>query len=462
MNDAVVIPSISPEQAWQLSAGSLRDPFAVLGPFDTEIGRYVRAFPPGARGVEVDCARRRAAPWNPVANRSRRSCSWEEWRGTSPYRFRIHWPGAAQETEDPYSFGLLLSETDLHLFNEGRSVRDRLHPRRQYHGDDWRARNAVCRLGAKCSRGLGGRRLQYLGSAPSPDAAALSVRRLGTVPASWLARAPATSSRSLDPDGVRLPDKADPLAKATEAPPATASVVADPVPFVWHDEAWMSSRAGRHGPTRRSRSTKCMPASWFRPGPGQTPTWDELAERLVPYVVEMGFSHVELMPVAEHPFGGSWGYQPLGLVRALGSLRFPRRVLPLRRCLPSRRRWRDRRLGAGAFSHRRTWARTLRWHAAVRACRSEGRLPPGLEHLHLQFRPPGSAGVPHRQRRPLAGALPRRWPAGRCGRVDAVSRLQPQSKANGSRTSTAGVKIWKRSASCGTSIRLWRNAAPAR
>jgi 1,4-alpha-glucan branching enzyme len=53
MNDAVVIPSITPEQAWHLASGSLKDPFAVLGPFETELGRYVRAFLPGARGVEV-------------------------------------------------------------------------------------------------------------------------------------------------------------------------------------------------------------------------------------------------------------------------------------------------------------------------------------------------------------------------------------------------------------------------
>ena len=53
-------------------------------------------------------------------------------------------------------------------------------------------------------------------------------------------------------------------------------------------------------------------ASWFHPD-GRIPTWDELADRLVPYASDMGFTHVELMPVAEHPFGGSWGYQPLGL-----------------------------------------------------------------------------------------------------------------------------------------------------
>ena len=69
---------------------------------------------------------------------------------------------------------------------------------------------------------------------------------------------------------------------------------------------------------RRCRSTKCTPRPGSVPDAGRTPTWDELAERLVPYLVEMGFTHVELMPVAEHPFGGSWGYQPLGLFAPSG------------------------------------------------------------------------------------------------------------------------------------------------
>ena len=77
-----------------------------------------------------------------------------------------------------------------------------------------------------------------------------------------------TNSRIFGPDGARLPDKADPLAKATEQPPATASVVANPEPFVWHDEAWMETRAPRQAPTRRSRSTRYT-RSWFRPGHGR-------------------------------------------------------------------------------------------------------------------------------------------------------------------------------------------------
>ena len=80
----------------------------------------------------------------------------------------------------------------------------------------------------------------------------------------------------------------------------------------------MQQRAARHGVDAPLSIYEVHAASWFRPEAGRTPTWDELAERLVPYLVEMGFTHVELMPVAEHPFGGSWGYQPLGLFAPSG------------------------------------------------------------------------------------------------------------------------------------------------
>ena len=80
----------------------------------------------------------------------------------------------------------------------------------------------------------------------------------------------------------------------------------------------MQTRAKRHGADAPISVYEVHAASWFRPGPGQVASWDALAERLVPYVAEMGFSHLELMPVAEHPFGGSWGYQPLGLFAPSG------------------------------------------------------------------------------------------------------------------------------------------------
>jgi 1,4-alpha-glucan branching enzyme len=80
----------------------------------------------------------------------------------------------------------------------------------------------------------------------------------------------------------------------------------------------MESRSARHRADAAITVYEVHAASWFRPGPDKTSSWDELAERLVPYVVETGFSHIELMPIAEHPFGGSWGYQPLGLFAPSG------------------------------------------------------------------------------------------------------------------------------------------------
>ena len=119
MNDVVAVPSLSPDQAWQLTSGSVRDPFSVLGPFETEVGRFVRAYVPGANGVEV-IARADGRPLGRLVPAQPDGLFMGRVDGDDPYRFRIQWPGAVQETEDPYSFDLLLSDADLHLFNEGR------------------------------------------------------------------------------------------------------------------------------------------------------------------------------------------------------------------------------------------------------------------------------------------------------------------------------------------------------
>ncbi len=106
-------------------------------------------------------------------------------------------------------------------------------------------------------------------------------------------------------DGVtRL--KADPMAKRAELPPANASVVAAPPGFDWSDGAWISARDGG-GERRPLRVYEVHIGSW-RPGLG----YRELADPLADHVVGLGFTHVELLPVAEHPFGGSWGYQVSG------------------------------------------------------------------------------------------------------------------------------------------------------
>ena len=104
------------------------------------------------------------------------------------------------------------------------------------------------------------------------------------------------------------------MAFATEVPPGTASVVAAPPAHEWGDDAWMTARAA-DDPLRpaRCRSTRCTSARGAAihddDGGWRPLTYRELAEQLPDYVADLGFTHVELMPVAEHPFGGSWGYQ---------------------------------------------------------------------------------------------------------------------------------------------------------
>jgi len=110
-----------------------------------------------------------------------------------------------------------------------------------------------------------------------------------------------------------LPLKADPLAQATEAPPDTASRVVDPAGFAWSDGEWMARRAALQAPEAPIAVYEVHAGSWWRDDEGRAPDWDRLADRLIPYAAEMGFTHLEFLPIMEHPFGGSWGYQPLAM-----------------------------------------------------------------------------------------------------------------------------------------------------
>jgi 1,4-alpha-glucan branching enzyme len=109
-----------------------------------------------------------------------------------------------------------------------------------------------------------------------------------------------------------LSQTADPVAWRVEPPPATASVVDDPAPFRWSDEAWCGARSQRQALDAPLSIYEVHAASWLRHPDGRSLDWSELAEKLVDYVSRMGFTHVEFMPVMLHPFAGSWGYQVLG------------------------------------------------------------------------------------------------------------------------------------------------------
>jgi 1,4-alpha-glucan branching enzyme len=116
-----------------------------------------------------------------------------------------------------------------------------------------------------------------------------------------------------DANDALLPLKADPYAFASEPPPATASIVAIPGKAAWNDGAWLAQRdaAGRRDAPISIYEVHL--GSWQRADANRYLTYDELADKLVPYVASLGFTHIELMPIAEHPFDGSWGYQTIGM-----------------------------------------------------------------------------------------------------------------------------------------------------
>ncbi|MDE2239619.1 MAG: 1,4-alpha-glucan branching protein GlgB [Rhodospirillales bacterium] len=285
-----------------LCAGEYGNPFALLGPHDG----LVRILLPHAVAVKLrDESGKTIACAKHVAGGL--------WEASLPhpqkYILRIDWGGLIEETEDPYSFGLLLSDLDLYLLAEGRH------------------RELATCLGALPIEvdGVSGvrfalwapnaRRVSVVGGFNGWDGRRHAMRRRDS--GIWEIFIPRLKVGEfykyeiLGPNGL-LPWKADPMARQTEAPPATASVVAQSLTPV-------KARVRAQGEAPMCIYEVHAP-SWMRHLDGRSYSWDELAERLVPYAAELGFTHIELLPVMAHPFGGSWGYQPLSQFAPMPSM----------------------------------------------------------------------------------------------------------------------------------------------
>jgi 1,4-alpha-glucan branching enzyme len=303
--DAAAEPlSIDAATIEALVNGRHGDAFSVLGRHGSEL----RCLAPGADAVEA------ISDGGRVLARLARHHPQGFFAGGIPentsYRLRILWPDGIEETEDPYGFGPLLGPLDLHLFTEGR------------HFQIGRVLGARCAVVDK----VAGVRFAVW----APNASRVSVvgefnrwdgrrhpmrKRLET--GLWEIFIPRIGPGDLykyellDAQGRLLQQKADPVALQTEMPPGTASRIASSLPHAWEDDDWMASRGTRQDASAPISIYEVHAASWWRDPKGRSPDWDGLADRLLPYVVALGFTHIEFMPVAEHPFGGSWGYQPL-------------------------------------------------------------------------------------------------------------------------------------------------------
>ncbi len=288
------------------------DPFRLLGPHDTAAGRVIRAILPHARYAEV--LRRVDRTVIGRLDHVQDGLFQGLVGDSSPYLLRVIWPEGDQESEDPYSFGPLLGDIDLHLFNEGR----------HFHLAQAFGANVMTVDGVSGTRfavwAPNAGRVAVVGDFNAWDARrhGMRLRHSAGVWELFVPRVGAGARYKFDivgAGGIRLPQKSDPVAQQTETPPATASVVISPEPLGWHDADWMASRERRHAPQAPLSIYEMHLGSWMNAAhdAGASTLWDIAIDRLIPYLVDMGFTHVELLPITEHPFGGSWGYQPLGL-----------------------------------------------------------------------------------------------------------------------------------------------------
>ncbi len=307
---------VNPEALDALARAEHGDPFAVLGPHEEDGKIVVRAILPDAEAADV-----LDASGNLLAAMQRIHPA-GLWAATLPalvpYILRIRTStGFTYETEDPYAFPPLLGELDVYLLGEGR------------HQDIGHALGAhpmqVPYLAGVPVTGVrfavwapNARRVSVVGSFNGWDGRRhpMRLRQGAGVWELFIPRIPVGALYKyeiLGPHGV-VPLKADPVASQTEAPPATASVVPSPAHWRWTDADWLARRAqGRvQAPDAPISTYEVHAMSWLPAAELGPDGWDRLADRLVPYAAGMGFTHIELMPIMEHPFGGSWGYQPLG------------------------------------------------------------------------------------------------------------------------------------------------------
>jgi 1,4-alpha-glucan branching enzyme len=293
-------------------SGRHRDPFRILGPHQTqgagEDPRWeVRAWLPSAteayvviEGVATPMELQHPEGFFNVSLTGRRC----------PYRLRVTYAGGSTEKEDPYRFPPVITDFDIHLHGEGTLK------------EAWRM------LGAHFARCEGVEGVRF--AVWAPNAHVVSVAgdfngwntrmhpmrlRNGGI---WelffphIERGAAYKYAVTAHGGLHQELKTDPYAFHTEVPPKQASLVWGVPTHEWQDSAWMERRAKGNLLKEPLSIYEVHLESWLRGEMGRPLSYKELASTLIPYVVKNGFTHLELLPIMEHPFSGSWGYQVTG------------------------------------------------------------------------------------------------------------------------------------------------------
>jgi 1,4-alpha-glucan branching enzyme len=285
------------------------DPHSVLGAHESNGGVVVRAYRPDAHAVRVQPAGVDAELKDPAG-------LWEALLPSASlplsYELEVEYSdGNTFTVRDPYAFLPTLGDLDLHLIGEGQL--EQLYEKLGAHVQE--IDGVVGTSFAVWAPNA--RSVSVVGDFNSWDGRLHPMRTLGSS-GIWELFVPDVGDETKYKFEIRTQDnrlriKADPLAFRTEVPPANASIVHTPR-HEWSDEAWLEARA-KHDPLREPMSVYEVHLGSWRRNPledNRSLNYLELADELSDYVADLGFTHVELMPIMEHPFAGSWGYQVTG------------------------------------------------------------------------------------------------------------------------------------------------------
>lgn len=302
-----------PKNAYKVIEARGHDPFDYLGrhPSDKKSGVVIRAFKPRAEKMWVLEDGKKPKAMIRVEGTDLFETKLAKSSFESVYQFRIeNKEGHIWEEEDPYRFSPMLGELDLHLIAEGNHFEKYriLGAHVREHEGVWGVGFAVWAPAAD--------RVSVIGNFNHWDGREHQMRVRGST-GTWEVFIPSLCEGEVYKFEIRARngdvfEKVDPYAQQMEVRPKTACIVHDPKKFTWDDAGWMTNRPENQALDKPMNIYEVHLGSWRKGESGEYLNYRELAHQMVEYCQWMGYTHIELLPITEHPFDGSWGYQTVG------------------------------------------------------------------------------------------------------------------------------------------------------
>lgn len=321
--------SLEQQEIQAITTGRHGDPFAVLGRHSEGSSGLIRTFMPGALEVTVrdktggstsnSTSMTEGWPMNLIDGSGLFECLHQNL--PDDYYFEVTFSDSRQLIEDPYRFGSWLGEMDHYLLGAGqhKQLYEKLGSHSVVHQ---RVAGTVFVVWAPNAS-----HCSVIGDFNYWDSRRHAMRHH---PSSglWEIFIPGVEAGAkykyaiTESSSQQVRHRTDPFGQYFEGPPGNASIVHDSQ-HQWQDSEWLEASRGELNLNRPVSVYEVHLPSWMRHYDGTSYNYREIAEKLIPHVVGLGFTHIELLPVSEHPFGGSWGYQPIGLYAPMERLGSP-------------------------------------------------------------------------------------------------------------------------------------------